>query len=147
MVPPFAARWLLVQMRRGPVTGEVWRREALALRQNGRCDLAAQLEMASAQLKLAGRAWDDRDLEGDEPGPVSTSAGGSGGAEAVGPVGVSTAGSEISAKEAAMRLNITRERVGQMIRSGALKGRKVGGSWVVDVVSVESAAVVRGRAS
>jgi hypothetical protein len=141
-VPPFAARWFLLRMRSGPVTAELVRREALALRQNGRSGHAAQLDMAWAQLKMSARAWDDE----HDDGPVATSAAGSDGAEVGDSVAPSASGSEITAKEAAMRLGITREAVGQRLRSGALMGRKVGSAWLVDRASVELSARTR-RAS
>lgn len=147
-VPPYASQWLLERLRRGePVGGAQVRGHAQWLRSVGRGALAVQLEFGWRQLCRSAREWEDACDTAGRGEEAGTSAGGSDRAEVAEPVGASGPGSGISAEEAAVRLNITRERVGQMLRNGALKGHKVGGSWVVDVASVESMAMVRGRAS
>lgn len=45
---------------------------------------------------------------------------------------------EISTDDAAARLGVSRRRVGQLVGNGSLRGRRVGRSLLVDVVSVES---------
>lgn len=45
---------------------------------------------------------------------------------------------EIPTSEAASRLGVCPRRVGQLVHSGALQGRKVGRVLLVDVVSVEA---------
>lgn len=142
-LPPYAARWLLEQAALTP--GQV-RAHVLWLQQQGRADLAGQVEFGVRQLRMSARAWMDAHDQEATPAPVVASAAGSDPAEVGGTVAPSGAGSEITAKEAAMRLGITREAVGQRLRSGALMGRKVGSAWLVDSASVELAAQAR-RAS
>lgn len=142
-VPPYAARWLLEQA--GLSSAQV-RAQVVWLQQQGRADLAGQLEFTMRQLRVSARAWMDALDEQAAPEPPPTSAGGSDPAEVGGGVAPSVSGSQISAKEAAMRLGITREAVGQRLRSGALTGRKVGSAWLVDRASVELAVQAR-RAS
>ena len=47
---------------------------------------------------------------------------------------------------AAARLRLSRERVGEMIRSGLLPGRRVGRGWLVDEQAVADEAAARGEA-
>lgn len=139
-VPGFAARWLLVQMRRGPVTGAEVRAAVVMWRSQGRPDLAVQLEVAWAQLKLAAREWDDA------AGQLEAFASESGEAKAGGSVGPSGQSEEIATKEAAVMLGVSAQRVGQMVKVGTLAGRRVGGSLMVDRASVEALVAAR-RAS
>lgn len=46
----------------------------------------------------------------------------------------------ISAAEAAEILHVHRNRVLQLVNSGDLEGRKIGGTWIVDRASVEARA-------
>lgn len=139
-VPAFASRWLLVQMRRGPLTGAEVRAAAALWRSQGRPDLAAQLEVGWAQLKLAARAWD----AAEEPGPAFAAE--TAGAKVAEPVAPSGGQDVIATKEAAEMLGVTQQWVGNLIREGTLAGRKVGSAWMVERASVDVALAAR-RAS
>lgn len=141
-VPAYAARWLLAQAARGPVSGQTVRAEALRLRQDRRPDLAAQLEVGWTQLRLASSAWqramDEHALDdgGKVPAFVDDSASAKARASRASS-GVDTV--EVTRSEAAARLGVTPQRVGQLLKVGALTGRKFGRSWLVDVASLEAA--------
>jgi len=44
----------------------------------------------------------------------------------------------IPAREAAMRLKVTHQRVYQLLRDGLINGRKIGSTWLVSQRSVEA---------
>lgn len=140
VVPPYAARWLLAQAARGPVTLGSMRAEALRLRQAGRPDLASQLELGSAQLRMSARAWVaacDR-AAADELAAL-TSEHESAPAEMPAPAASSMQAVSVTAAEAAHRLGVTPQRVGQLLRSGRLPGRRIGRVWLVERAAVEAA--------
>jgi hypothetical protein len=44
---------------------------------------------------------------------------------------------ELSAEEAAVKLDVTPHRVRQLCRAGQLDARQVSGAWLIDPISVE----------
>lgn len=127
-VPGFAARVILEQ---SPALLRRMREVELLWRGKGRPDLAEQMVLASAQLKVAARAWEDATGL-----PPTASVSGSAEAEASAGEGVSAPTDEISSEEASSMLKVSRRRIGQMVDERRLSGRKVGRSWVVDRASV-----------
>lgn len=71
----------------------------------------------------------------------SSATGSSGDVEA--PTGAESADGEITTLEAATRLDVGERQVRNLCRSGRLRARKVGRSWLVDAAAVEGRSDVR----
>lgn len=129
-VPGYAALWLIQQGRRGGVDGARVRAQVAMWRGVGRPDLADQLEMGWAQLKVTARAYQDGT-------GLDLSAGESTEAKAGASEGASLQTDEITSREAGDMLGgVTAQRVGQLVRQGRITGRRVGRSLMVDRASV-----------
>ena len=102
---------------------------------NGRLPAAA-VEAVVAELQRAGATHLQAALSHGE----SALAAGSKAA------GVSSRAVEVNAREAADRLGVTPQRIGQLIGSGRLRGRKDGRAWLVEAESVEALKLSRGAA-
>ncbi|HMM96706.1 hypothetical protein [Phycicoccus sp.] len=139
-VPPFAARVVLAQ---APDLLRRLREAELLWRGQGRPDLADQLVMGQAQLKRAARAWED--ATGAPSVLDAAFAIESGQAKAPVEEGRSAGSDEISSKEAGAMLGLTAQRVGQMVKAGPLRGRRVGRTLWVDRGSVLTEAERRRR--
>lgn len=127
VLPPYAAVFLVKRVPSREV-----RQYALWARQQGRPDMAAQLEMGWAQLQAAAADYHAAGMADSE---ASTSVDGSGSAEVVPRGGES--GHEVTTAEVAKGLGMSTRRVGQLIKAGRLRARKVGRTWLVDASSVE----------
>lgn len=100
--------------------------EAYAAR--GEASLARQLLVALGQMRASAAQLSLGDVAAEA---ISVS----GNAETE--IGPDLTASELTTAEAAERLGLTRERVGQLLNRGELAGRKVGRAWLVDAGSVD----------
>jgi excisionase family DNA binding protein len=140
VVSPYVAQMLLKELERKGFGKAEWREHAMTLRSYWRQpSLADQVEFSYAQLHAAAAEHRAAYSQGR---PTSVS----GSAEAeVAEVGAgcsSTAG-EVPTKEVAEMLGVTARQVLYWLGSGALKGRKVGRSWLVDAGSVTALGELR----
>ena len=140
VLPPYVAQFVLSRLERAGFTGEAFRSHAAFLRSSGRPDLAAFVELGHAQLRAS--AAQHRAALAD---PISVD----GSAETeIGAVGAGSGASEwMTTQEAAEMLGVGARRVGQLLSRGALSGRKVGRSWVVERGSVVDLLEARGSAA
>ena len=130
VIGPFAAAWMLARASQGePLDFDSGRRWAVG---QGRVDLADQLEAARRQLVLAGACWRASQISDDGSGaPVVTE------------TGAGSVVMEITTTEAAGLLGVGSRRVLQLRAGGALRGRAVGRSWLIDRGSVQELLSVR----
>lgn len=134
---PYMAQWLLARLAEGkPVTRASVRHQAAYLRSLPHPD-AAQFadQLEGGWLQIEAAAMDHGERMRSRSGPVVSVGGNAEGAstEMGGGSGVS---GEMTTQEAAEMLRMTPRRVSQLLTAGALKGRKVGRSWLVDRESV-----------
>jgi len=88
----------------------------------GRPDVAAAIERAVAELREAGRAWQDAAVSGGGSAEVPP-----------GEVVPGSVSAVVDTPTAAAALALSERRVRQLLAAGLLDGQKVGGRWVVDV--------------
>lgn len=129
-VPPYVANWLL-----GKVPPQVWREAIVAAQVNAPPGLSRDLERARDQLQASADQWMSM-LQQRSGFPKETP-----GAQQVDPEGKSECSSSdpagsLSSSEAADLLGVTRQYIGQLVNRGALRGRLVGGRWLIDAASV-----------
>ena len=139
VLSPYVAQWLMQQMAAGAtVTKALARSHALWLREIGQVHLAREVVVAWSQVEASAGQW--RERAAVQPRPPASGASVDGSAEAeIGEVGAGSGVlADVTTKEAAEMLGVSERRVGQMLAAGALTGRKVGRSWLVDRGSVET---------
>ena len=141
-VGPYAAAWLLQQLRRGvPSTSASVRAHAEMLRRSGAPVLAAEVEASWAQLVAA--AADHRARH--DAASVATSDDGSAEAEIeeVEACSVPAVRREIDSSSAGALLKVSSRTVTSWVSTGALPGRRVGRAWLVDLDAVNALAAER----
>lgn len=138
VLQPYASQWLLSQLTEAGRSVPAVRAQAAWLR--GLSDplaarLAADLEVGWAQLEAS--AADHRDRMRTRQFKTASVDGNAEGSSAKAGGGLVVTAGEMNTQEAAEMLRKTPRRVSQLLAQGALKGRKVGRSWLVDRESVE----------
>lgn len=134
VLTPYAAQWLLTRLAEGkPVTSASVRQQAAYLRSVPAAHFADQLEGGWLQIEAAAKDHGER-TRSSQHAVVSVDGNAEGASTETG--GGLVVSGEMTTQEAAEMLRKTPRRVSQLLTQGALKGRKVGRSWLVDRESV-----------